>query len=54
MKDDRVYLGRILRCISRIEEYTIEGREKFFSAPLIAGWRHPQFADPGGIEPAAQ
>jgi len=35
LKDDRVYLGHILRCISRIEEYTIEGREKFFSAPLI-------------------
>ena len=35
MKDDRVYLGHILRCISRIEEYTIEGRETFFSSPLI-------------------
>ena len=35
MKDDRVYLGHILRCISRIEEYTKEGREKFFSSHLI-------------------
>ena len=35
MKDDRVYLGHILRCISRIEEYTIAGRETFFSSPLI-------------------
>ena len=35
MKDDRVYLGHILRCISRIEEYTIEGRKAFFSSPLI-------------------
>jgi uncharacterized protein with HEPN domain len=35
LKDDRAYLGHILRCISRIEEYTIEGREKFFSSSLI-------------------
>ena len=35
MKDDRAYLGHILRCISRIEEYTIEGRETFFSSSLI-------------------
>jgi uncharacterized protein with HEPN domain len=35
LKDDRAYLGHILRCISRIEEYTIGGREKFFSSPLI-------------------
>lgn len=30
MKDDRVYLRHILRCISRIEEYTVGGRESFF------------------------
>ena len=35
MKDDRVYLRHILRCISRIEEYTGAGRETFFSAHLI-------------------
>ena len=35
MKDDRVYLAHILRCISRIEEYTIEGQEKFFSSHLV-------------------
>ena len=35
MKDDRVYLGHILRCISRIEAYTGEGRERFISSDLI-------------------
>ena len=35
MKDDRVYLGHILRCIARIEEYTVEGRDKFFASPLV-------------------
>ena len=35
MKDDRVYLKHILRCIARIEEYTTEGRESFFSSHLI-------------------
>ena len=35
MKDDRVYLGHILRCISRIEEYTIDGRERFLASHLI-------------------
>ena len=35
MKDDRVYLQHILRCISRIEEYTAAGRESFFSSHLI-------------------
>lgn len=34
MKDDRVYLGHILRCIARIEEYTVEGRDKFFASHL--------------------
>ena len=35
MKDDRVYLKHILRCIARIEEYTGGGRESFFSSHLI-------------------
>ena len=35
MKDERVYLAHILRCIARIEEYSVEGRDKFFAAPLI-------------------
>ena len=35
MKDDRVYLKHILRCIARIEEYTAGGRERFFASHLI-------------------
>jgi uncharacterized protein with HEPN domain len=35
VKDDRVYLKHILRCIARIEEYTAAGREGFFSSHLI-------------------
>ena len=35
MKDNRVYLQHILRCISRIEEYTVAGREGFFASHLI-------------------
>jgi uncharacterized protein with HEPN domain len=35
VKDDRVYLRYILRCISRIEEYTTAGRESFFSSHLV-------------------
>ncbi len=35
MKDDRVYLRHILRCISRIEQYTAAGRESFLSSHLI-------------------
>ena len=35
MKDDRVYLKHILRCIARIEEYTAGGRESFFASHLI-------------------
>ena len=35
MKDERVYVGHVLRCISRIEEYTVEGRDRFFSSHLI-------------------
>lgn len=32
MKDDRVYLRRILDCIQRIEEDTADGREHFLSS----------------------
>ena len=35
MKDERVYLKHILRCIARIEEYTAGGRESFFASHLI-------------------
>ncbi len=35
MKDDRVYLGHILRCIARIEEYTVNGRDTFFASHLV-------------------
>jgi Uncharacterized conserved protein len=35
VKDDRVYLGHILRCIARIEEYTVEGRDRFFASHLV-------------------
>jgi uncharacterized protein with HEPN domain len=35
VKDDRVYLRHILRCIARIEEYTVEGRDKFLASPLV-------------------
>jgi uncharacterized protein with HEPN domain len=35
VKDDRVYLEHILRCVSRIEEYTRAGRESFFASHLI-------------------
>jgi uncharacterized protein with HEPN domain len=35
VKDDRVYLKHILRCIARIEEYTVGGRESFFASHLI-------------------
>lgn len=35
MKDDRVYLQHILRCISRIEEYTRGGRDEFFTSSLV-------------------
>jgi uncharacterized protein with HEPN domain len=35
VKDDRVYLKHILRCIARIEDYTSAGRESFFSSHLI-------------------
>ena len=35
MKDDRIYLQHILRCIARIEEYTAGGRDSFFASNLI-------------------
>lgn len=35
MKDDQVYLKHILRCIARIEEYTVGSRESFFASHLI-------------------
>lgn len=35
MKDDRVYLRHILRCISRIEEYVSGGPERFTSSSLV-------------------
>jgi len=35
VKDDGVYLKHVLRCIARIEEYTVAGRESFFSSHLI-------------------
>ena len=35
MKDDKVYLYSILESIEKIEEYTVKGREEFFSKPLI-------------------
>jgi len=35
VKDDRVYLEHILRCIAPIEEYTAGGRESFLSSHLL-------------------
>jgi uncharacterized protein with HEPN domain len=35
VKDDSVYLKHILRCIGRIEEYSVAGRDAFFSSTLI-------------------
>ena len=35
MKDDRVYLSHVLRCIARIEGYTAGGRNAFFASHLI-------------------
>jgi uncharacterized protein with HEPN domain len=35
VKDDRVYLRHILRCISRIDEYVAGGREAFESSHLV-------------------
>tara|TARA_Y100000589_G_scaffold278977_1_gene274736 strand:+ start:373 stop:669 length:297 start_codon:yes stop_codon:yes gene_type:complete len=34
VKEDRVYLKHILRCIRRIEEYTAKGSEDFLSSPM--------------------
>ncbi len=35
MKDDRIYLRHILRCVSRIEEYVADGRDAFMASHLI-------------------
>jgi uncharacterized protein with HEPN domain len=35
VKDDRVYLKHILRCVSRIEEYAVGGRDAFMASHLI-------------------
>jgi uncharacterized protein with HEPN domain len=35
VKDDAVYLKHILRCISRVEEYSAAGAETFFASSLI-------------------
>jgi uncharacterized protein with HEPN domain len=35
VKDDRVYLRHILRCISRIEEYVAGSPETFLSSHLV-------------------
>jgi uncharacterized protein with HEPN domain len=35
VKDDRVYLSHVLRCIARIEGYTAGGRNGFFASHLI-------------------
>ncbi len=34
MKDQRVYLAHILSCIEKVQEYTQDGREDFFSSSL--------------------
>ena len=36
MKDDRIYLRHVLRCIARTEEYTAGGRESFFASQTLA------------------
>src|SRR5260370_18050539 len=33
MKDDRLYLIHILECISRIQQYTVEGKQSFLNDP---------------------
>ena len=35
MKDDRVYLEHILRCISKVEEYTASGRDDFLASSIV-------------------
>jgi len=35
VKDDGVYVQHILRCITRIEQYTEGGRKTFFSSTLV-------------------
>ena len=47
VKDDRVYLSHVLRCIARIEGYTAGGRNAFFASHLNSRRRDPQPADMG-------
>ena len=35
MKDDKVYLEHILKCISNIESYTKSGKDEFIKSQLI-------------------
>ena len=35
MKDDRLYLAHNLDCVSRIEQYTIDGKESFLASTLV-------------------
>lgn len=35
MKDQRVYLRHIQRCIRRIDEYTEGGRDAFLASPIV-------------------
>lgn len=35
MKNDILYLSNILECINKIESYTVEGKNVFFSNPMI-------------------
>ena len=34
MKDERVYLAHILECIGRVQAYTKDGRDDFFSSTV--------------------
>lgn len=34
-KDPRVYLAHILECVSKIERYTVQGREHFFADAMV-------------------
>ncbi len=54
MKDDRVYLKHILRCITRIQEYTAGGRESFFASSLIQDGVIRNLQDLGRVEPTAE
>nr|WP_044200150.1 DUF86 domain-containing protein [Oscillochloris trichoides] len=35
MTDDRTYLGHIIDCIQRIEDYTRDGEAAFMASPII-------------------